>query len=85
MRSSKLILVGLLLAGAANAQSQGFNPGISQTDLGRIYEARNNDHPMSNEPTTCLIRKSTHKPECRTRDQWKRLAQRMSVRETSKQ
>jgi hypothetical protein len=85
MRSSKLILVGLLLSGAANAQSQGHNAAISQTDLGRIYEARNNENRMSNEPTTCLIRKSTHKRECRTRDGWKRLAQRMSASQTSKQ
>ena len=84
MRNAGLILIGLLVTGAADAQSQVDSGRISQIDMGRIYEGRNSEfNRTSVEPTTCLIRKSTKKRECRTRDQWKRLAQRMSVSKTS--
>ncbi len=85
MRSMGLILIGLLVTGSANAQSQGDTGRISQIDMGRIYEGRNSEYMRTTvDPTTCLIRKSTKKRECRTRDQWKRLAQQMPGSETAK-
>lgn len=75
MLSSKLILISLLIASGVDAQSQIGTGRISQTDLGRIYEARNLEtRSTPAEQTTCLMRKSTHRSECRTRDQWARVA-----------
>lgn len=79
MRVSGLVFVGLLLAGGASAQSRNDSGRISQNDLGRIYEARNLGSRLSNEGSTCLIRKSTKKTECRTQQQWRRLAASLSA------